>query len=170
MKNRSPLAASLIIGAAVSLLSLSDDAMAEDASAENNFFVQTSVYTHHFFPSPVHENHNRLVNLEWQTRDYTQWGADRTLFGLAVFKNSFGQPSEYAYVGQRWDVHESVYLKLTAGLLHGYKDPYQNKIPLNHYGVAPVIVPAIGLRYKQATLETIFLSNRAVMLAIGFQF
>jgi hypothetical protein len=55
-------------------------------------------------------------------------------------------------------------------LLHGYKDPYQNKIPLNHYGVAPVIVPSIGLRFKQTTLETIFLSNRAVMLAIGFQF
>jgi hypothetical protein len=170
MKNRSPLAASLIIGAFVFLLPLSDNLMAEDASVESNFFAQTSVYTHHFFPSPVHENHNRLVNLEWQTSAYTQWGADRTVFGAAAFRNSFGQPSEYLYVGQRWDVHENVYLKLTAGLLHGYKDPYQNKIPLNHYGVAPVIVPAIGLRYKQVTLETIFLSNRAVMLAIGFQF
>jgi hypothetical protein len=170
MKNRSPLAASLIIGAPVFLLPLSDSVMAQGVSAENNFFVQTSAYTHHFFPSPVHENHNRLINLEWQTSDYTQWGADRTLFGAAAFRNSFGQPSEYLYVGQRWDVHENVYLKLTAGLLHGYKDPYQNKIPLNHYGVAPVIVPAIGLRYKQATFETIFLSNRAVMFAIGFQF
>jgi hypothetical protein len=170
MKNRLPLATFFIFGATTFMLPLGDNAMAEETAAENNFFAQTSVYTHHFFPSPVHENHNRLVNLEWQTTSYTQWGADRTLFGLAVFKNSFGQPSEYVYAGQRWDVNENVYLKLTVGLLHGYKDPYQNKIPLNHYGVAPAIVPSIGLRFMQATFETIFLSNRAVMLAIGFQF
>lgn len=152
------------------LLLLPSDKVHAEAAAESNFFAQYSVLTHHFFPSPEHVNRNHLVNLEWQTSSYTMLNADRTLFGGAVFKNSFGQPSEYLYAGQKWDLHENVYIKFTAGLLHGYKDPFQDKIPLNHYGVAPVIVPSIGFRFRQFSLESIFLSNRAVMLAIGVQF
>jgi hypothetical protein len=151
------------------LLPVGDTAYASDA-VERHFFAQYSVFTHHFFPSPEHVNRNHLLNLEWQTSGYTVLNADRTLIGGAVFKNSFGQPSKYLYAGQKWDVHENVYLKLTAGLLHGYRDQYQNKIPLNRYGIAPVIVPSIGLRFRQFSLESIFLSNRAVMLAIGVQF
>jgi hypothetical protein len=152
------------------LLPMSDSVRAEDNVDAGQFFVQTSVFTHHFFPSPVHENHNRLINVEWQAKSNTILDADRSILGLALFRNSFGQPSQYLYLGQKWDVHKNIYLKLTAGLLHGYKDPYQNKIPLNHYGTAPVIVPSIGLRFKQVTLETIFLSNRAVMIGLGYEF
>jgi hypothetical protein len=169
MRSNTPSLLQTSLRFCILLLPFGDKAHAEDA-AESNFFAQYSVFTHHFFPSPVHVNRNHMVNLEWQTSGHTMLNADRALIGGAALKNSFGQPTEYLYVGQKWDVHENVYLKLTAGLLHGYKDPYQNKIPLNHYGIAPVIVPSIGLRFRQFSLESIFLSNRAVMLAIGVQF
>ncbi len=150
------------------------EAVADDASKaagnEGHFAVQFGVFTHHFFPSPVHVNRNRLINIEWQTPEHTQWKADRAILGLGVFRNSFGQPSQYLYVGQKWDVYEHFYIKLTAGLLHGYKDQYKNKIPFNQYGTAPVIVPSMGLRFRQATLEAVFLSNRAVMIGLGYEF
>ena len=40
------------------------------------------------------------------------------------------------------------YFKLTGGLLHGYKEPYDDKIPLNDLGVAPAILPTLGFQYK----------------------
>lgn len=149
---------------------------AKDTAPLRQFHAQYSVFTHHFFPSPQHVNRNHLLNLEYTFAEYpalgrwTRFGADRALIGGAVFKNSFGQPTQYLYVGQRWDVNENVYVKFTAGLLHGYKDPYQNKIPFNHYGTAPVILPSIGFNIGRATIETILLSNRAVVVAIGVAF
>jgi hypothetical protein len=148
----------------------------KDAAPLRQFHAQYSVFTHHFFPSPEHVNRNHLINLEYMFAEYpeigrwTRFGADRALIGGAVFKNSFGQPTQYLYVGQQWDVNKNVYIKLTAGLLHGYKDQYQNKIPFNHYGTAPVILPMIGFSLGRATIETILLSNRAAVIAIGVAF
>ena len=148
----------------------------KNATPPKQFHAQYSVFTHHFFPSPEHVNHNHLINLEYTFAEYpeigrwTRFGADRALIGGAVFKNSFGQPTQYLYVGQQWDAHKNVYIKLTAGLLHGYKDQYKNKIPFNRYGTAPVILPMIGISLGRATVETILLSNRAVVIAIGVAF
>jgi hypothetical protein len=157
---------------------LAQDAKDAPPSSEppRQFHAQYSVFTHHFFPSPEHVNHNHMINLEYTFAEYpelgrwTRFGADRALIGGAVLKNSFGQPTQYLYVGQQWDINKNVYIKLTAGLLHGYKDPYQNKIPFNHYGIAPVLVPALGFSLGRATVETILLSNRAVVIALGVTF
>ena len=104
--------------------------------------VQTSIYTKHFDPDPEHNNHQNMLALEALLPD--GW-----LVGAAVFDNSFDQPSQLAYAGKYWRLGESRvwYLKLSGGLLHGYKDPYENKIPLNGLGVAPVIIPALGMQY-----------------------
>jgi len=42
---------------------------------------------------------------------------------------------------------QPLYLKLTAGLVHGYTGQHQNSIPLKQFGTAPAILPtlAIGL-------------------------
>lgn len=77
--------------------------------------------------------------------------ADRhgTLWGFSAFRNSFGQASAYAYYGHVWnnvfDV-PSLYLKLSAGIVYGYKEPYEDKVPLNHNGFGLGIIPAIGYR------------------------
>ena len=136
----------------------------------DSFAVQYGFYTKHRSYSPEHVDRNQLVNLEILSNYDRVWGGDKTLFGVAIFKNSFGQPSQWLYWGQQWDFNPYVYAKVTAGLLHGYKGKYRDKIPFNKAGVAPGIIPSIGLRYKGVTFETILLGTNALMFAVGYQF
>ena len=126
--------------------------------------VQTSVYTKHFDPQPEHVNRNNLIDVE-------VWTENRWLYGFAVFDNSFGQPSQYLYVGHHWPVLQSehVFLKLTGGLLHGYKKPYKNKIPLNDLGVAPAIVPSIGFRVARLVAEVQVLGTAGLTVTVGLR-
>jgi hypothetical protein len=76
--------------------------------------------------------------------------ADNTMWGLSVFQNSFGQPSAYAYYGYTWnhlfDSRPNWYVKLSGGVVYGYKDQYADKVPFNHDGFGLGIIPAIGYR------------------------
>ena len=73
---------------------------------------------------------------------------ERQLAGFAYFSNSFGQPSQYAYYGWRFrpfDSAPNLFFKVTAGIIHGYKYPYDKKIPLNNrHGWGITAIPAIG--------------------------
>lgn len=125
--------------------------------------IQTSAYTHHFHYNPEHNDQQKLLAVEYN--DDSNW-----LLGGAAFRNSFDQPSHYLYAGKRFDSHFlPVYLKLTGGLLHGYHGEYQDKIPLNHYGVAPAIIPSLGVHLGPATAELTLLGNAALMLNVGWR-
>ena len=85
-----------------------------------------------------------LLALERERTDGVVWGG-------AVFRNSFGQTSGYAFGGQRlyrWSRWEPLYAEWTAGLLYGYKGEYKHKIPLNYNGFAPGVTVGIGWRYS----------------------
>ncbi|TAG01413.1 MAG: sn-glycerol-3-phosphate transporter [Burkholderiales bacterium] len=133
-------------------------------------FFQYSVYNKHWTKNPEHVNRNHLLNFQIQSNYDRVWGADKTLFGLAFFKNSFGQPSQFLYWGQQWDFNDYFYAKVSAGLLHGYKGKYKDKIPFNKLGVAPAILPTLGMRYKNASVEAIILGNSALMIGVGYTF
>ncbi len=123
--------------------------------------VQTSIYTRHYNPEPDHNNHQRLIGLE---RGY----ASGNLWGGAVFRNSFDQRSQYAYAGRRFESDKHpFYAKLTGGLLHGYRGRYRDKIPLNHLGVAPAIIPSLGMQSHGMTAELVVLGNAALMVNLG---
>ncbi len=126
---------------------------------------QTSLYTKHFDPDPEHDNTQGLINFE-------AWNADGWHAGFAWFDNSFGQDSQYLYVGKAWELGkpDHFYWRVTAGLLHGYKDEYEDKIPLNSLGVAPAIVPTLGYRYKRVFAEYQQLGLAAGMITAGFTF
>lgn len=126
---------------------------------------QTSLYTKHWSPSDEHVNNSKLLNIEFET-------SSRWLYGFAHFDNSFGQPSQYLYAGYSWPLFSKdwAYFKLTGGLLHGYKEPYDEKIPLNQLGVAPAIVPTFGLRYKRVFTEFQILGAAAITVTAGFSF
>lgn len=126
---------------------------------------QTSVYTQHFDPDPEHNNDQNMLAVEALLSD--GW-----LVGLATFDNSFDQPSQLAYAGKSWRLGQSElwYLKLTGGLLHGYKDPYEDKIPLNDLGVAPVIIPAVGIRYGSWIAEMSLGGLAVVAFTTGVRF
>ncbi len=124
-----------------------------------NFLV--SPYAQHFHPSPNHK-HVWLVGVERER-------ADQSLAGAAFFSNSFGQPSVYLYPwGQTYrDLlgQSQLYVKWTAGLLYGYRKPYENKVPFNHNGFSPAIIPAIGWEFENKyTVQLNFLGLNGAML------
>ena len=134
-------------------------------SAGKQRYFYTSLYTKHYDPEPGHVNDQQMVGIEFEISGNRLWG-------LALFDNSFGQESQYLYVGKRWRVLESDrwYFKLTGGLLHGYKEPYEDKIPLNGLGVAPAVIPALGFRYENRFVEFAQLGLAAGMITVGRTF
>ena len=126
---------------------------------------QTSLYTHHWSSDPDHVSNSKLIDLEFETT--TKW-----IYGFAYFQNSFGQPSQYLYAGYSWPLFKTdwSYFKLTGGFLHGYKEPYEDKIPANGLGIAPAIVPSFGLKYKRVFTEVQILGTAAFTWTVGFNF
>jgi hypothetical protein len=141
------------------------ETVTSDSWEIEEWHFQTSLYTKHWDPDPEHDNSQSLIGVEALFRN--GW-----IVGGAVFDNSFGQTSEYLFMGKQWDMFGSDYwyFKLTGGLLYGYKEPYDEKIPLNDLGVAPAFLPIIGFRYKRVFIETNILGIAAVTLTAGFAF
>ncbi|MCU1749735.1 sn-glycerol-3-phosphate transporter [Pseudomonas sp. 6D_7.1_Bac1] len=149
------------------LLALATPVLAVDNSTQKDqgsWYLQTSLYTKHYSPDPDHNNNQDLIGLE---RDE----ASGWLFGAATFRNSFSQRSYYAYAGKRYEsANYPVYIKLTGGLLQGYSGEYKDKIPLNHFGVAPVIIPSLGAHYGPVAAELVLLGFNAAMITTGVRF
>jgi len=132
----------------------------------DQFYFQTSLYTVHYDPQDDHNNKQNLINLELQKA--SQW-----LGGLALFKNSFGQSSQFAYLGYNWTIpytREFMYFKFVGGLMHGYDGQYKDKIPLNQAGIAPAVIPSIGVRYKRVQSEIALFGGAGAMWTIGVNF
>ena len=135
-------------------------ATAPDAP-KHRWLIQASVYTDHFNTSTPHQNQLNLVGVEW-------WTPSNWLMGAAAFRNSFNQPSQYLYIGKLWrpwDAYPLVHVKLTGGLLHGYKDQYQDRVPFNSSDthIAPLILPSIGLSGNRFTADFVFFGQGALV-------
>lgn len=128
--------------------------------------ISFSPYTHHWRRSPEHQ-HVVLVALD------EQLPGDR-LCGVSLFSNSFGQPSVYVYAGQQFNGLLGVprlFVKLTAGILYGYVQPYEDKVPLNHNGFSPAIIPSIGYQFNpHDSVQLKVLGNAGLMLSYGRRF
>lgn len=142
-----------------------DDGQETSGWTVEQWYLFTSLYTNHWDDDPDHVNNQKMIGGEAHMEN--NW-----LFGLAFFDNSFGQPSQYLYAGYMWDLFgsEMFYFKLTGGLLHGYKDEYEDKIPLNGLGVAPAILPTFGFQYKFFVTEVNIAGTAAVTVTAGIAF
>jgi hypothetical protein len=124
-----------------------------------------SPLTVHFNPDPEH-------------RAVYSLGVERQhpggfLLGAGAFRNSFGQPSVYVYAGQRFDAPiasvPEFFLQVSAGVLYGYKEPYEDKVPFNHHGVSPGAVVAAGWMITPTFSAQInLLGDSALMLQFSF--
>ena len=165
-----------IVGLAIILVLLAAPCLAQEQANEKSldqssgwsvdrWYIFTSLYTKHFDPDPEHVNSQKMLGIEAQMMN--NW-----LFGLATFDNSFGQRSEYLYAGYKWVFFGSKhwYFKLTGGLLYGYKEPYEDKIPYNDLGVAPVILPTLAFRHKFFVAEVTVAGNSALSVTAGISF
>jgi hypothetical protein len=129
----------------------------------DRFFLETSVYTRHFHYDAAHDDHQNLVLGEWNVTE--QW-----LVGASFFNNSFGQPSQYVYGGYRFRPFEQLqplYFKISAGLVHGYTGQYQDKIPYNSTGIAPVIVPSVGYCFNRYCSELVIFGGAGLLVTFG---
>ncbi len=116
--------------------SVADTKAANSTSDAGKWTIYGSPYTLHFSDA-VKEKDNEPDDIK---HSYV-WAVgaekmldERYLAGASFFSNSFGQPSQYVYVGAKFrpiDTHPKLFTKITGGILHGYKEPYDKKIPIN---------------------------------------
>jgi len=142
------------------------------SQAEESLFTYDHLYLHagkytHILDNPDYAGRNLLVGLE------AVKSKDR-VYGLALFDNSFGQFSQYFYIGKKW--HHSgrfknFHTKLTAGVLHGYKEPFHKELPLTtKSGWGPGIVPSFGYRKGKLGVDFMLLGYQGLMLSVGTKF
>jgi hypothetical protein len=142
-----------------------------NAQEQDVWQIQVSPYTKHYHPSPEHR-HVYLVGVERINADSKFWGGDQSLWGFSYFSNSFGQPSAYAYGG---GIYKNLfgspqwYFKWTAGILYGYKPPYQDKVPFNRNGWSPGLIAGLGYKITpQIGVQLNALGTAAAMIAFTY--
>jgi hypothetical protein len=151
--------------AAAMMHSLAADAATSVGDASGDILmVQISPYTVHFNEGPDHTGHPWLVGLEWQH-------SSRWLGGYSYFNNSFEQRCHYIYGGYSFRLGENYrnwYIKLTGGLIIGYKEPFEDKLPINNNGVAPAIISGLGYKFDRFNVQLNFLGANGLMLTMGY--
>lgn len=178
--------AMVILSFSVTSVASAYDAPANSTSEKDEpfrFQLHTSVFTTHFNPKPEHNNTQNLVGLEWYGDSFDPnyferykeyMGKARPLAGASWFLNSFDQKSIYLYGGVRQDLvrynEVQTYAKITAGVIHGYRGEFRDKIPFNQFGIAPAIIPMVGASYGWAVAEVTFFGFSGVMLTLGASF
>ncbi len=133
-------APALAMSVCCGIASANDAATSSPTAPADRWLLNLSPFTQHYHPKPVHE-YVWLVGVE-------KIAPDNSLMGAAYFNNSFGQPSVYLYpFGQvypkLWGI-EKLTGKWSAGLLYGYVDPWEHKVPFNVNGFSPGFVPALS--------------------------
>lgn len=125
----------------------------------------TSNLVSHYRSNPDHNNHPGMIGLEYR-RPGSGW-----LVGGITFSNSFSQRSHYAFVGRRFEARNlPVYAKVTGGLIQGYRGEFRDRIPFNRLGVAPAVVPTVGIQVDRFSTEVAVLGNSALALMVNFDF
>jgi len=162
---------SLFTGLIVAQLACSALAMPDvitNWAAGNVVHWQFSPLTYHYSEDPEHKR-VVMVGLE---REH----ADRSIDGAAFFTNSFGQPTLYLYPwGHTFKSVagiDKLSLKWTAGVLYGYRAPYENKVPLNFRGLSLALIPAVVYDIKpdwQAQLNILGTAGLMFQLNSRFQ-
>lgn len=125
-----------------------------------------SPFTHHWSNSDEHKP-VVLVALDEQL-------PGNRFCGVALFSNSFGQPTTYVYAGQQYNNllgNPKLFVKVTAGILYGYVGKYKDKVPLNHGGFSPAIIPSLGYRLTEHdSLQVKLLGTAGLMFSYGRKF
>ncbi|MBL8351625.1 MAG: ABC transporter ATP-binding protein [Burkholderiaceae bacterium] len=126
--------------------------------------IVASPYTYHWRYSPEHKD----VYALGMERQYT----DRWLLGGAFFTNSFGQPSAYAYIGQRYDNlldQPPLFFQWSFGILYGYTGKYASKVPMNVQGFSPGALVGLGWQFdRNASVAFHLLGDAGVMLQFAY--
>lgn len=150
-----------LIGCALGLISAT--AAADAGTSAGKVALQFGPYVHHWSPEPEHNNAPWLIGLEYES-------PERWIAGASWLSNSFDQSTEYYYAGKSWSIDAispNLYVKVTAGALLGYTGEYEDKIPLNHKGVAFAVIPALGYQVGRYNAQVALLGTAGFMVTFG---
>jgi hypothetical protein len=150
--------------AALYLVLACSPAHADVISEGDRVMLQLGPYVYHRIDNTGHNQWPRLIGLEYES--VSHW-----LAGAVSFRNSYYQNAAYLYGGKRWfidGVSDHLYFKLSAGLVYGYKEPYENKLPVNHNGYGLGIVPALGLQYGRVNAQIELLGTIGLAFTFGY--
>ena len=124
-----------------------------------------SPYTYHYNYSVEHKP-VYMLGLERQRSDGWLWGG-------AYFRNSYGQPSGFAYLGQRFvkfSRFDELFVQWSAGLLYGYKKPWEDTVPFNHNGFSPGAALTLGWQFTpRYALQLNALGTAALMFQLSVE-
>lgn len=126
--------------------------------------VQVGPKTIHFESGKDRRGDPWLIGAEWQK-------PSRWLGGYSYFNNSFDQKCHYLYLGRTWPFDQDSpawYFKLTGGIIEGYREPFEHKIPFNHNGVAPGVIAGVGYKRDRVNMQVNLLGSAGIMFTIGY--
>lgn len=166
-----PLAAGPIAAAAQAASDKPSDTQAGEKAAAveptsgDYWRLMASPYTVHYHKDdngdhkPVY-----MIGLERQRSDGWLWGG-------TYFSNSFGQPSAYVYVGEKvinFSPLDKLFFQWTAGILYGYKYPYEDKVPFNYNGFSPGVTVSLGWQFtREFSMQAIALGTAGLMFQLA---
>jgi hypothetical protein len=117
------------------------------ADSNDRYFVIASPYTLHYNEDDDGNGHSDVWLLGFERERDNGW-----LTGLAYFSNSYSQNCIYYYPwGKTYTNFAGVnglFVKWNAGIVYGYVEPYEDKVPINYHGFTPALFPSIGYRTK----------------------
>ena len=148
---------------------LATDALAQqgalpDPVKDHVLRLQFSPYTHHYTFDAAHRD-VVMIGLEKES-------SDAELVGITLFRNSFGQESVYVYpwggVYRSIGGFKPVSFKWTAGLIYGYVDSFQTKVPLNYKGFSPGLIFGLAYEFRRGwSAQVNFLGTAAAMFEVS---
>jgi hypothetical protein len=171
---RIPHASALLLSVALGTAHVAAVAQADKPAADAETSAQSgdywrligSPYTVHYGSDPEHEP-VYMIGLERQRND--GW-----VFGATYFSNSFGQPSGYVYLGEKvinFSRYDKLFFQWTAGIMYGYKYPYEDKVPFNFKGFSPGVTVGLGWQFtREFSVQAIALGTAGMMFQFGIDF
>ena len=148
----------------------SDVAVANPAAdfeqSANPWYLHGGPYLH-FDDNENYEGPPLFLGIEY-------YRSSRWLLGASVFQNSYGQFSQYAYVGRTFQPlsrYPHVHIKLTGGIIHGYRGKHHDTLPVrwgDSWGIG--VVPTVGYKKDRLGFDFALLKASGLMFLLGYHF
>jgi hypothetical protein len=130
------------------------------------WYVQVGAYDH-FSDDEDYEGPPLFGGIEYHR-------ANMPVIGFSIFNNSFGDFSQYLYLGKEFypsQKYPGFRFKLTGGVAHGYKGENHDVLPIrwgNSWGFG--VVPIIGYKSNRVGVDLALLSDSGLLLLVGYEF
>ena len=120
----------------------------------------------HYDPDDDHEGNRIFTSLEAVKSN------DWSMVWPCSIIPSTSSPSIYtaARTGIFMARLDGFHAKITAGLIHGYKGEFKDKIPNNGEGIAPAIIPGIGYKKGRFGADIYVLGISGLLFTVGIDF